>query len=94
MQIRPGSRRIPRTFAFVLPSGDRVRSITEEVHAGQLDRDESTAAVHYLRFEFTSEQVESSATGPVRVDIDHPDYLQADELSESTHAELLTDLRD
>ena len=71
-----------------------MRSITEEVHAGQLTRDESTAAVHYLRFEFTSEQVESSATGQVRVDIDHPDYLEAVELSESTHAELLTDLRD
>ena len=71
-----------------------MRSITEEVHAGRLTRDETTAAVHYIRFEFTSEQVESLATGPVRVDIDHPDYLEAVELSESTHAELLTDLRD
>jgi len=85
---------IERSFAIVLPSGDRVRSITEEAHAGQLTREETTAAVHYIRFEFTPEQVESFATGPVRVDIDHPDYLEAVELSESTHAELLTDLRD
>ena len=85
---------IERSFAIVLASGDRVRSITEEAHAGQLTREETTAAVHYIRFEFTPEQVESFATGPVRVDIDHPDYLEAVELSESTHAELLTDLRD
>lgn len=39
-------------------------------------------------------QVESFATGPVRVDIEHPDYLEAVQLSESTHTELLTDLRD
>jgi len=85
---------IERSFAIVLPSGDRVRSITEEAHAGQLTREETTAAVHYIRFEFTPEQVESFATGPVRVDIDHPDYLEAVEVSESTHAELLTDLRE
>jgi len=85
---------IERSFAIVLPSGDRVRSITEEAHAGQLTREETTAAVHYIRFEFTPEQVESFATGPVRVEIEHPDYLEAVQLSESTHAELLTDLRD
>ncbi len=85
---------IERSFAIVLPSGDRVRSITEEAHAGQLTREETTAAVHYIRFEFTPEQVESFASGPVRVDIDHPDYLEAVELSEATHTELLTDLRD
>ena len=85
---------IERSFVIVLPSGDRVRSIAEEAHAGQLTREETTAAVHYIRFEFTSDQVESFANGPVRVDIDHPDYLEAVELSESTHAELLTDLRD
>ena len=39
-------------------------------------------------------QVESFATGPVRVDIEHPDYLEAVQLSESTHAELLADLTD
>jgi len=83
---------IERSFAVVLPNGDRVRSITEEAHAGQLTREETTAAVHYIRFEFTPEQVESFATGPVRVDIDHQDYLEAVEVSESTHAELLTDL--
>jgi len=50
--------------------------------------------VHYIPFEFTSEQVESFTNGPARIDIDHPDYLEVVELSESTLAELLTDLRD
>ncbi len=84
---------IERSFVIVLPNGDRVRSITEEAHAGQLTREEATAAVHYIRFEFTPEQVESFAGGPVRIEIEHPDYLEGVELPESTHAELLDDLR-
>ncbi len=84
---------IERSFVVVLPNGDRVPSITEEAHAGQLTREEATAAVHYIRFELTPEQVESFAAGPVRVEIEHPDYLEAIELSDSTHAELLGDLR-
>ena len=85
---------IERSFAIVLPNGDRVRSITEEAHAGQLTREAITAAVHYIRFEFTPAQVESFAAGPVRIDIEHPDYLEAVELSETTWTELLGDLRD
>ena len=85
---------IERSFAIVLPDGDRVRSITEEAHAGQLTRETITAAVHYIRFEFTPEQVEAFAVGPVRIDIEHPDYLESVELSETTRTELLGDLRD
>jgi len=84
---------IERSFTVVLPNGDRVHSITEEQHAAQLTREEVTAAVHYIRFEFTPEQVESFANGVVRVDTEHPDYLESVELGESTVAELLTDLR-
>lgn len=84
---------IERSFVVVLPNGDRVPSITEEAHAGQLTREEVTAAVHYIRFELSPEQVESFAAGPVRVEIEHPDYLESIELSDSTHAELLGDLR-
>ncbi len=84
---------IERSFVVVLPNGDRVPSITEEAHAGQLTREEATAAVHYIRFEFTPEQIESFASGAVRVEIEHPDYLESIELSEPTRAELLGDLR-
>ena len=84
---------IERSFVVVLSNGDRVSSITEEAHAGQLTREEATAAVHYIRFELSPAQVEAFADGPVRVEIEHPDYLEAIELSDSTHAELLGDLR-
>lgn len=84
---------IETSVVFVLPNGDRVRSITEEQHADQLTREHVTAAVHYVRFEFTPEQIDSFASGPVRVEIDHPDYLEAIELLDSTREELLVDLR-
>jgi hypothetical protein len=84
---------IERSFEIVLPNGERVRSITDEAHAEQLTRDTVTAAVHYIRFELTPEQVESFAAGPVRIEIVHPEYLEVVELSDTTHAELLTDLR-
>lgn len=84
---------IERSFAVVLPNGDRVRSITEEQHAEQLTRENVTAAVHYIRFEFSPEQVDSFVGGSVRVDIEHPEYLESVELDEATHAELATDLQ-
>jgi len=84
---------IERAFVVVLPNGDRVRSITDERHAAQLTREKVTAAVHYIRFEFTSAQVDAFAVGGVRIDIDHPDYLESVQLGDATHAELLTDLR-
>jgi hypothetical protein len=84
---------IERSVVFVLANGDRIRSITEEQHAGQLTREHATAAVHYIRFEFSTTQVEVFSSGGVSVEIDHPDYLEAVELTESTKAELLRDLR-
>lgn len=85
---------IERSFAIVLTNGDRVRSIAEEAHAAQLTREEATAAVHYIRFEFTPEQVESFALGGVQIETDHPAYRESAELSDTTRAELLGDLRD
>ncbi len=84
---------IETSIVFVLPDGDRVRSITEEQHADQLTREHVTAAVHYVRFEFTPEQVDAFAAGPVRVEIEHPEYLEAIELLDTTREELLDDLR-
>jgi hypothetical protein len=84
---------IERSIVIVLPGGDRVRSITEEQHAEQLTREHVTAAVHYIRFEFTPEQVGEFAGGPVAIEIDHPDYLERVELSDATRQELLRDLR-
>jgi Protein of unknown function (DUF3501) len=84
---------IEQSFVIVLDNGDRIASITDEAHASQLTREEATAAVHYIRFEFTPEQVDAFAAGPVRIEITHPEYLEVVELSDTTQAELLGDLR-
>lgn len=84
---------IERSILIVLADGDRIPSITEEQHAGQLTREHVTAAVHYVRFEFTAEQVAAFADGPVSIEIDHADYAESVELPDSTRVELLTDLR-
>lgn len=82
---------IERSFVFRLPDGQEVRSITEEQHESQLTRTDVTAAVHYLRFEFTPAQV-AAFDGRVILAIDHPEYADETELLPSTVAELRGDL--
>jgi hypothetical protein len=88
----PKLANVERSAVLVLPNGDRVRAIVDEQHEQGLTRDEVTAAVHYLRWEFEPAQVDAFATGTVHLEIDHPAYLESVELSDSTHAELLADL--
>lgn len=83
---------IERSLVMVLPDGAAVRSVTDEAHDAQLTRTDTTAAVHYVRFELDADQIESFRTGPVRIDIDHPAYLESVVLDAATHAELLADL--
>ena len=85
---------IETSVLIALPNGDKVRSIVDEKHAAGLTRTQVTAAVHYLRWELTPGQVDSFASGPVQVEIDHPEYLEVVELLDSTRDELLGDLRD
>jgi hypothetical protein len=82
---------IERSIVVRLPNGDEVRSIAEEQHDSQLTRPDVTAAVHYLRFEFTPAQVEHLRDGATLA-IDHPNYLDEIELLPATIAELRTDL--
>lgn len=76
-----------------LSDGAKVRGTIDAQHAAGLTRPDVTAAVHYLTFDFTPEQVEQFAFGPVAVVCDQPNYLQMADLVESTKTELLTDLR-
>ena len=85
---------IERSIVVQLADGTQVRGVVDEQHAEGLTRETVTAAVHYLRFEFTEEQVAQFAKGGVQVRCDHSNYLEAIELPEFTIAELLTDLRD
>jgi hypothetical protein len=89
----PKLANIERSALLVLSNGERVRCIIDEQHEQGLTRDHVTAAVHYLRWELDADRVEAFAAGPVRLEIDHPAYLESIELSETTHAELLGDLR-
>ena len=84
---------IENSILIQLHDGTQVRCVTEEGHAETLTRDYVTAAVHYLRFEFTPEQVDSFATGGVKLVCDHPAYRESVDLPAFTVTELLTDLR-
>lgn len=77
-------------------SGDdevRVRCRVDPDHERQLTRDEVTAAVHYVHFTLTPDQVEAVVAGPVRLAVDHPSYQHQTELSADSQAELVSDLR-
>jgi hypothetical protein len=85
---------VERSLVLRLADGSEVRGLTDEGHASQLTRDEVTAAVHYVRFELTDAEVAAAASGPMRLALDHPAYLEEVELASSTVEELLSDLRD
>jgi len=84
---------IEKSIVIKLANGEVVKSIVDEAHAEQLTRDYITAAVHYIRFEFTPEQVELFAAGGAQLVCDHPAYGESVELPAFTVAELLADLR-
>lgn len=85
---------IESSIVFKLSDGSTVTAITEEGHAETLTRDNVTAAVHYIRFEFTPQQVEAFATGDVEIFCMHPAYIEVANLPQFVIDELLTDLRD
>jgi hypothetical protein len=69
-----------------------VRCTVDAEHEAQLTRETVTAAVHYVRWQLTPEQVEAFAAGPVTLVIDHPQYPYEEPLGPDTVTELLTDL--
>ncbi len=83
---------VERSVLLACHDGSTVRAIVDEQHEQGLTRDHVTAAVHYLRWELNDTQVDAFGAGPVRLEIDHPSYLEAVELTDVTHAELATDL--
>jgi hypothetical protein len=83
---------IESSIVIRLKDGTEVRSITEESHAEQLTRDYVTAAVHYIRFELTPEQIEKFALGGAEIVSDHTAYQQSVVLQSTTVKELLSDL--
>ncbi len=79
--------------SVVISSGsDLIRCIPEEGHEANLTRDEITASVHYIRFEFTADQVARFGESAVKIVVDHPEYPQSVTLGSETVAELALDL--
>jgi hypothetical protein len=75
------------------PDATVVPAAVDEGHASQLTRETVTAAVHYVRWELSPDQVEAVAAGPVVLATDHPEYRNEAVLAAATVAELLADLR-
>jgi hypothetical protein len=83
---------IHEKVAIVLPDGGEVRGVADD--ADRLTRDDVTPAVHFLKFQFTPQQVDAFEKGPVRIVVDHPAYREDVDLTEAQCQELLDDLRE
>ena len=84
---------LENSISLKLSDGSTVAGTIDAQHAEGLTRDDVTAAVHYLTFNFTPEQVETFANGPVSVQCSLGNYPHSADLSGTTRTELLTDLR-
>jgi hypothetical protein len=87
---------VERRVAFRLGEGDgaiEVPCIVDPDHERQLTRDEMTASVHYVHFEFGAEQVDRFLEGPVALAIRHAEYTHEVALGADVRAELVRDLR-
>jgi hypothetical protein len=82
---------IHTAIAIALPDGTEVRGEAED--AERLTREDTTPAVHFLKFRFTPAQVDAFAAGPVRIVSDLPAYREETELSADQRSELLGDLK-
>ena len=76
---------------LVLPDGSEVRGAPSDEDEARLTREDTTAAVHFVKFRFTAEQVTAFEKGPVRVVVDHPEYPQSVALTDEQHAAIAAD---
>jgi len=87
---------IETTIELRVGSGDDeivVRCTPDPDHEKQLTRAEITAAVHYVRWDLTPQQIEAFVSSPVRLAVHHADYDHETGLDADAHAELVADLR-
>jgi hypothetical protein len=85
---------IERHIAIVLADGSEARGAIPPEDAARLTREDTTPAVHFLKFSFTPEQVEAFDQKPVRIVIDHPEYRQDVTLSDAQQSALAGDVYD
>jgi Protein of unknown function (DUF3501) len=85
---------VHRHVWIAVADGSRVRGCVSDEDELRLTREDITAAVHFLKFRFTAEELDMFSRGPVHVVVDHPEYDHDVVLSDEQHAQLLGDLRD
>lgn len=68
---------------------ERVQAREEDIE--RLTREDTTSAVHYLKFKFTPEQQRAFVDGPARIVIDHPEYDADVTLTDEQRDELVGD---
>jgi hypothetical protein len=78
---------------FRVSDGSAVRCTVDPEHAEQLTREDTTAAVHYIHFSFTADQIDALAGGDVTLAVTHDNYSHETALGADTVTELLADLR-
>jgi hypothetical protein len=83
---------IHRHVAVALPDGSEARGVADD--ADRLTREDTTPAVHFLKFHFAPRQIDAFAEGPVQLVVDHPAYREAVVLTDAQRHELLEDLRE
>jgi hypothetical protein len=84
---------IERHVRVTLADGESIRGRASDEDAARLTRDDTTPAVHFLRFSLGAEQVDMFERGPVHIVVDHPEYDQDVALTVEQHAALVADLR-
>ena len=85
---------IERHIVFTFPDGSSARGTTSEEDEQRLTREDTTAAVHFLKFALTPAQIATFDEGPVRLGSDHPAYPHTTQLDAEQRAALAVDLRD
>jgi len=83
---------IEKSIVLVLSDGREIHPVTDAQHDAALTRSDSTAAVHYISFNFTPSDVAAFSAGPVQLRCVHPNYLEVAELAPHTIVELRHDL--
>ncbi|MCU1504523.1 MAG: uncharacterized protein JWM12_3877 [Ilumatobacteraceae bacterium] len=83
---------IERAVVLHLDGGGVVRCAPDARHASQLTREHITAAVHYIGFELTAEEIDAFGRGAT-IAVDHPEYPWETAIPTESIAELLGDLR-
>lgn len=83
---------LENSVSLRLADGSVVTGRIDEAHAAGLTRTDVTAAVHYLTFDFTAQQVDAFRSGPVTLQCTLAAYPETAEMPPSVRDELLVDL--